>query len=48
MTSKPPQAFAREHGTPVVVVDHDRIRRSYAEFQKRLPRSLKLGGRVSR
>ena len=28
----------KEHGTPLFVVDHDDIRRSYAEFRKRLPR----------
>ena len=27
-----------EHGTPLFVVDHNEIRRSYAEFRKRLPR----------
>ncbi len=27
-----------EHGTPLFVVDHDEIRRNYAEFRKRLPR----------
>lgn len=28
----------REHGTPLFVVDHDEIRRNYAEFRKQLPR----------
>ena len=28
----------KEHGTPLFVVDHDEIRRAYAEFRKRLPR----------
>jgi ornithine decarboxylase len=32
------QALAREHGTPLVVVDHDVVRRSYASFRKHLPR----------
>ena len=27
-----------EHGTPLFVVDHDEIRRNYAEFRKQLPR----------
>jgi ornithine decarboxylase len=30
--------LAEEHGTPLFVVDHDEIRRSYAEFKKYLPR----------
>lgn len=30
--------LAKEHGTPLFVVDHDEIRRNYAEFKKRLPR----------
>jgi ornithine decarboxylase len=29
---------ARRHGTPVVVIDHDEIRRSYASFRRHLPR----------
>src|SRR6059036_1562886 len=32
------QSIAREHGTPVVVIDHDIIRRNYAEFKKHLPK----------
>ena len=28
----------REHGTPLFVVDHDAIRRNYAQFKKYLPR----------
>jgi len=31
------QALARKHGTPLFVVDHDVIRRSYAEFKRHLP-----------
>src|SRR6266567_4517266 len=38
MTSKQLQAIAREHGTPVVVIDHDEIRRNYAAFKKHLPK----------
>jgi len=32
------QALAKKHGTPLFVVDHDEIRRNYAEFKKYLPR----------
>ncbi|MBI5242139.1 MAG: type III PLP-dependent enzyme [Elusimicrobia bacterium] len=32
------QGLAKERGTPLFVVDHDELRRSYAEFKKRLPR----------
>jgi len=38
MTTKQLQAIAREHGTPVVVIDHDLIRQNYAEFKKHLPK----------
>ena len=38
MTPKQLQAIALEHGTPVVVVDHDIIRQSYAAFRKHLPK----------
>jgi ornithine decarboxylase len=30
--------LAREHGTPLVVIDHDVIRRNYASFRKHLPK----------
>jgi ornithine decarboxylase len=30
--------LAKEHGTPLFIVDHEEIRRNYAEFKKRLPR----------
>jgi ornithine decarboxylase len=30
--------LAEEHGTPLFIVDHDELRRNYAEFKKRLPR----------
>jgi ornithine decarboxylase len=40
--SKIPQtrlrALAEEHGTPLVVVDHEAIRRNYATFKRHLPR----------
>src|SRR5512144_474944 len=32
------QELAREHGTPLFVVDHDEIRRSYRTFRSYLPR----------
>lgn len=32
------QALAREHGTPLVVVDHEVIRRNYATFKRHLPK----------
>ncbi len=30
--------LARKHGTPMIVVDHDEVRRNYATFKKYLPR----------
>jgi len=38
MTTTQLQALARKHGTPVVVIDHDVIRRNYAGFKKHLPK----------
>jgi ornithine decarboxylase len=32
------EAIAKEHGTPVVVIDHEVIRERYAAFQRHLPR----------
>jgi ornithine decarboxylase len=32
------QELAREHGTPLFVVDHDELRRNYATFKRDLPR----------
>jgi ornithine decarboxylase len=32
------EALARQHGTPLVVVDHDVIRANYAAFRRHLPR----------
>jgi len=37
VTAKQLQRVAREHGTPVVVIDHDGIRQNYAAFRKHLP-----------
>src|SRR5512138_159527 len=38
MTKKELQKIAREHGTPIVVIDHDIIRKNYAAFRKHLPK----------
>ena len=38
MTARQLERVAREHGTPVVVIDHDVIRENYAAFQKHLPK----------
>ncbi len=38
MTRKELLAVAKRHGTPVVVVDHNVIRRNYAKFRKHLPK----------
>ncbi len=32
------RSLARRHGTPLFVVDHDVLRRNFAEFRRRLPR----------
>jgi ornithine decarboxylase len=32
------QKLAREHGTPLFVVDHDALRKNYREFKRHLPR----------
>ena len=38
MSIKQLQLLAREHGTPLVVINHDIIRRNYSEFKKYLPK----------
>ena len=38
MTKKQLQSLAKKHGTPLVIVDHDEIRRNFALFRKHLPR----------
>lgn len=38
MTTRKLQALAREHGTPLVVIDHDAIRQNYSQFRKYLPK----------
>jgi len=30
--------LAAEHGTPLFVVDHDQLRKNFAQFRKYLPR----------
>jgi ornithine decarboxylase len=37
-TTRQLQAIAKEQGTPVVVIDHDIIRRNYAKYKKHLPK----------
>ena len=32
------QKLAKQHGTPLFVIDHDELRRNYREFRKYLPR----------
>src|ERR1700756_3847042 len=38
MNAKLLKRVAREHGTPVVVIDHNVIRKNYATFKKHLPK----------
>jgi ornithine decarboxylase len=38
MTKAKIQQLARQHGTPLVIIDHDELRRNYAEFRKHLPK----------
>ncbi len=38
LTPRQLQTLAREHGTPLVVVNHDAIRENYATFKRHLPR----------
>ncbi len=39
MTLEQLESLARQHGTPLVVVDHEVIRRNYATFRTHLPRA---------
>jgi ornithine decarboxylase len=32
------QKLARQHGTPLFVIDHDALRKTYREFRRHLPR----------
>ena len=38
ITARQLQELAREHGTPLVVINHDAIRENYATFRRHLPR----------
>jgi ornithine decarboxylase len=38
ISAKRLQQLARQHGTPLFVVDHDELRKNYATFKKYLPR----------
>src|SRR5437660_11424636 len=38
MNTKQLQALTKEHSTPLVVIDHEQIRRNYAEFKQHLPK----------
>ena len=38
MTKKELQTLARRHGTPIVVIDHDVLRKNYAGFRRLLPK----------
>ena len=38
ISAKRLQQLARQHGTPLFVVDHDELRKNYATFRKYLPR----------
>ncbi len=38
MTAKKLQSLAREHGTPLVAIDHDILRENYASFKRHLPK----------
>jgi len=38
VTKKDLLAVAKRHGTPVVVIDHEVIRRNYAAFRRHLPK----------
>jgi len=38
MTKTQLQSLAKKHGTPLVVIDHDALRKNYAEFRRHLPK----------
>ena len=38
MTTKQLQSLAKKHGTPLVIIDHDVLRKNYAEFKRHLPK----------
>jgi ornithine decarboxylase len=37
MTKSQIQSLAKKHGTPLVIIDHDVLRKNYAEFKRHLP-----------
>lgn len=38
MNTRRLQGLAKQHGTPLVVIDHEELRRNYAEFRRHLPK----------
>ena len=32
------QKLAKQHGTPLFVIDHDELRKNYRDFRRHLPR----------
>jgi ornithine decarboxylase len=38
MTKNQLQSLAKKHGTPLVIIDHDALRKNYAEFKRHLPK----------
>jgi len=38
MTKSQIQSLAKKHGTPLVIIDHEVLRRNYAEFKRHLPK----------
>src|SRR5438552_11082880 len=38
MTLRQMQRLARENGTPLVIIDHEMIRKNYTAFKKHLPK----------
>ncbi len=38
MTKTQLQSLAKKHGTPLVIIDHDEIRRNFATFRRHLPK----------
>ena len=38
MTKQQLKYLAKKHGTPLVIIDHDALRRNYAEFKRHLPK----------
>jgi len=38
MTKNQLQSLAKKHGTPLVIIDHDVLRKNYADFRRHLPK----------